>query len=70
MSVLYLVVPLALAMVLVAVLAFIWAAKTGQFDDIETPGLRVLHDEAPARASAAMRTPTKFTSDKPQSPES
>ena len=45
MSVLYIVVPLALGIVAVAVLAFLWAAKRGQFDDMDTPATRVLHDD-------------------------
>ena len=47
MSVIYLVLPLAVALSALAVLAFMWAARRGQFDDLETPALRVLHDESP-----------------------
>ena len=45
MSVVYLVLPLALLLVGGAVLAFIWSARSGQMDDLETPALRMLHDE-------------------------
>ncbi len=48
MSVLYLVIPLALLVVLAAVVAFVWAARRGQFDDLTTPAMRVLHDDEPA----------------------
>jgi serine/threonine-protein phosphatase PGAM5 len=51
MSVLYVVIPLALLVVGVAVAAFLWAAKRGQFDDLETPAVRALHDDAPAKSS-------------------
>jgi cbb3-type cytochrome oxidase maturation protein len=44
MSVIYLVVPLALIIVGGAVLAFVWSAKSGQYDDLETPAVRMLHD--------------------------
>jgi cbb3-type cytochrome oxidase maturation protein len=44
MSVIYLVLPLALVIVGGAVLAFVWSAKSGQYDDLETPAVRVLHD--------------------------
>jgi cbb3-type cytochrome oxidase maturation protein len=44
MSVIYLVLPLALILVGGAVLAFVWSAKSGQYDDLETPAVRVLHD--------------------------
>jgi cbb3-type cytochrome oxidase maturation protein len=36
--------PLALIIVGGAVLAFVWSAKSGQYDDLETPAVRVLHD--------------------------
>jgi len=45
MGVLYLVVPLALVVVGIAVWAFVWATNRGQFDDLETPALRMLHDD-------------------------
>ncbi|MDE3128894.1 MAG: cbb3-type cytochrome oxidase assembly protein CcoS [Gemmatimonadota bacterium] len=45
MSVIYIVVPLALLVVGVAVAAFVWAAHRGQFDDLDTPAVRMLHDD-------------------------
>ena len=45
MSVVLIVLPLALLVVLAAVVAFLWAARHGQFDDLTTPALRMLHDE-------------------------
>jgi cbb3-type cytochrome oxidase maturation protein len=53
-SVLYIVVPLALVIVAGALWAFIWATRTGQFDDLTTPGVRVLFDdEEPQKRHAA-----------------
>lgn len=26
-------------------LAFLWAMKSGQFEDLDTPSIRILHDE-------------------------
>ena len=45
MSVIYIVLPLALVVVAVAVGAFVWAARRGQFDDLDTPSVRMLHDD-------------------------
>ena len=45
MSTLFIVVPLALLVVGAAVWAYIWAARRGQFDDLETPALRMLRDD-------------------------
>jgi len=44
MSVIFIVLPLALLIVGGAVWAFVWSAKNGQYDDLETPAVRVLHD--------------------------
>ncbi len=55
MSVLYLVVPLALLVVGAAVWAFVWASGKGQFDDLDTPALRMLHDDG----EASQNTPPK-----------
>lgn len=49
MNVLYLLVPLALVIVAAAVIAFRWATRQGQFDDLDTPAVRVLFDEQQAR---------------------
>jgi cbb3-type cytochrome oxidase maturation protein len=45
MSVLYIVLPLALLVVGIAVGAFVWATRRGQFDDLDTPAVRMLHDD-------------------------
>ena len=49
MSVLYVILPLAGLMSAIAVYAFIRSAKRGQFDDLDTPALRVLFDDEPRR---------------------
>ncbi len=48
MSVLFLVVPLATLMVGLAVWAFVRSARSGQMDDLDTPAVRMLHDDTPA----------------------
>jgi cbb3-type cytochrome oxidase maturation protein len=56
--------PLALLIAAIAVGFFIWAAKTGQFDDLETPAIRILFDdEEPRRTAPAAppSTPTEST---------
>jgi cbb3-type cytochrome oxidase maturation protein len=39
--------PLALLIAAIAVGLFIWAARTGQFDDLDTPAVRILFDDEP-----------------------
>jgi cbb3-type cytochrome oxidase maturation protein len=48
-SVIFVVVPLATFIVLVAVIAFVVSARRGQFDDLDTPAVRMLHEELPTR---------------------
>ena len=37
--------PFALIIAAIAVGFFIWAARTGQFDDLDTPAVRILFDD-------------------------
>jgi len=54
MSVLFIVLPLAVLMAIIAVAAFIWGVRSGQFDDLSTPGARILHDdEEPAKPDSS-----------------
>jgi cbb3-type cytochrome oxidase maturation protein len=48
-SVLYIVVPLAILIVGMAVAAFVWAARRGQFDDLDTPAIRAMLEDEPRR---------------------
>jgi cbb3-type cytochrome oxidase maturation protein len=45
MSVVYIALLVAIALAAAAVAAFVWAARQGQFDDLDTPPTRVLDDE-------------------------
>ncbi|BAZ95418.1 hypothetical protein TspCOW1_27360 [Thiohalobacter sp. COW1] len=45
MDILYLLIPLALVLLLIAIGAFIWASRSGQFDDLEGPAHRILMDD-------------------------
>jgi len=51
MSILYFLIPLALLILGGAVWAFFWAVGSGQFDDLDTPAMRILmdDDDAPKR---------------------
>ena len=51
MSVIYIVLPLALVMAGVGLWAFIWAVRGGQLDDLETPAIRMLHDDPAPKAA-------------------
>jgi cbb3-type cytochrome oxidase maturation protein len=55
-EILYLLIPLSVALVAVIVVAFFWAVRSGQFDDLEGPAHRILLDDddrpEPERADA------------------
>jgi cbb3-type cytochrome oxidase maturation protein len=44
-SVVYIALPVALLLAVAGVIAFVWATRSGQMDDLETPGQRVLFDD-------------------------
>ncbi len=45
MSTLYFLIPLAAILVIIAVGLFLWSIKSGQFEDMEGPGFRILMDD-------------------------
>lgn len=45
MNILYLLIPLALLLLGLAVWAFFWAVGSGQFDDLDTPAMRIVMDD-------------------------
>ena len=50
MNILLLLVPLSVLLLAVAVWAFAWAVRRGQFDDLDTPAIDILADDrAPTR---------------------
>ncbi|HEX2873406.1 MAG TPA: cbb3-type cytochrome oxidase assembly protein CcoS [Polyangiaceae bacterium] len=58
MTIIFLILPITLLLSLSAVAAFAWATRGGQFDDLQTPALRALHDPtaAPPSPEAARST--------------
>jgi cbb3-type cytochrome oxidase maturation protein len=49
MSILFALIPLAIVLLALAVWAFFWAVRTGQFDDLDTPAVRILLDDEEPR---------------------
>jgi cbb3-type cytochrome oxidase maturation protein len=45
MSILYLLIPLGVGLMAVAIAFFIWTVRTGQYDDLEGPAHRILMDD-------------------------
>jgi len=51
MNILLMLLPISLLLLGLAIAAFAWAVRKGQFDDLDTPALDIL-DDAPPRSSA------------------
>jgi cbb3-type cytochrome oxidase maturation protein len=65
MSILYLLIPLGMVFLGVAIWAFLWAVRSGQFDDMEGPAHRILMDDDDPRVP--QRTaPRESGPDKPE----
>lgn len=69
MDIIYVLVPIAMLFVLVAVLVFLWAVKSEQFEDLNRQGMQILfeEDEQPsaARPAAANKPDSKAKSKNP-----
>ena len=62
MDILYLLIPLSIVLVFLIGAGFWWSLKSGQFDDLDGPGYRILMDDDRARpegekADAAEKVP-------------
>jgi cbb3-type cytochrome oxidase maturation protein len=54
MSVIFLLIPLSILIAACFLAAFIWAVRSGQYEDTTTPSMRVLLDDVgPAKPTAA-----------------
>lgn len=60
MEVIYILIPLSLVLVAVIIGFVIWAVKSGQFEDLERPGYRILDDDD---RIPSQRTPAPTTTE-------
>jgi cbb3-type cytochrome oxidase maturation protein len=45
MNIIFILIPLGLLLLVVAVAAFFWAVRSGQYDDLESPAWRIILDD-------------------------
>ncbi|MCX7556262.1 cbb3-type cytochrome oxidase assembly protein CcoS [Xanthomonadaceae bacterium JHOS43] len=58
MNILLALVPISIVLLGLAIWAFAWAVKRGQFDDLDTPALDILADDpAPPRSAQEQSAP-------------
>ena len=59
MESLYLLIPIAGVFLIVAVVLFLWSVRSGQFDDLDAEGQRILFDDVAASSHKAGMSKTK-----------
>lgn len=65
MNIIFILIPLGLILLLLAVIAFFWAVRSGQFDDLDSPAWRVVLDDdrapgaGPEAAASDAETPAE-----------
>jgi cbb3-type cytochrome oxidase maturation protein len=52
LSALIVLVPMSVLLLGIAIWAFFWATDSGQFDDLDTPGLAAIEEDAPPQPDA------------------
>ena len=62
MSIIYVLIPIAMIFVAIAVLVFFWAVKSNQYDDLDREAVNILFDEDLADS----KTTQKKSNDTPQ----
>ena len=55
MNIILVLIPLSLVLLVAAVWAFFWGVNNAQFDDLETPALMPLSDDAPPSTERSPR---------------
>ena len=59
MEIVYILAPASVLLGVVALAAYWWAARNGQFDDLDTPAHRILFDDIPAEKDPDRSRETK-----------
>ena len=65
MESLYLLVPVALIFLVIAIRVLFWAVNSGQYDDLKTEAYRILFDEDEKRATNPENEPSEAADSRP-----
>ena len=63
MNSLYILIPIAVIFVVLALGVFLWCVRSGQFDDMDSPAYRILFDEKIDSSTEAYDVQSKSRSD-------
>ncbi len=64
MTILYLLIPIAMLIMVIAIGLFIWSVKSGQYDDMEGPAHRILMDDDDPRIPREGHRPERSAQDR------
>ncbi|NCP64248.1 MAG: cbb3-type cytochrome oxidase assembly protein CcoS [Paraglaciecola sp.] len=67
MNIIYVLIPLAILLVCLAIGVFFWAVRNNQFDDLERHGQSILFDDDLPAARQSNKTAEQITADTPES---
>lgn len=59
MTSIFLLIPLAIGLLAVAIWAFVWAVRNDQFEDLDTEASRILFDDEPRPESSVEEAPAR-----------
>ena len=63
MNILLFLIPISLLLLGVAIWAFAWAVRRGQFDDLDTPAIDILREDDPLEPPRPRATPARKAPD-------
>ena len=69
MEILYLLIPLSLILVAIIIWVFLWAVRSGQFDDMEGPAHQILMDDDRPVTGQSDKTVDENNGKPPATPE-
>jgi len=69
MAALYILIPVAVVLVALAIWVFFWAVDSGQYDDLDGPAHSILFDDEDPKHRAGIEQAENKGSDKPADPE-
>lgn len=62
MSIIYIALPVSLLIAFGALWAVLWAIRSGQYDDVDTPAIRMLHDDTEIKQNTTSNSQSKSAS--------
>ena len=69
MNIIYVLIPIAMIFVTIAVIVFFWAVKSNQYDDLDREGVNILFDEDVQPSNPMKKTQKESEKQEIKSPE-